>query len=385
MEYRVIGKTGIPASIIGLGTEHLDGASGRDIDSTIHAALDAGINIIDVFMPGPDVRRKIGHALKGRRDRVLLQGAIGSTDIGDQYDISRDLATCKRYFEDLLRYLQTDCIDFGMLFFMDSDQALDDVSENGILAYARQLKKEGKIRAIGASSHNPDVAKKLVLRGWIDLLMFSINPAFDMTPVGENTLDALEGGFHVPNRQGLRPERHELYQLCEKHEVGITVMKTYGAGKLLSAEHTPFSAAMTTTQCIHYALSRPAVASALVGCESAAEVSDAVRYLDASAEAKDYTWIFQEEHGRLDQACVYCSHCQPCPVGIDIASVHKYLDIALLGTDRIPPSVRQHYLALPARGEDCITCGQCETRCPFAVPIMENMRLAETWLGRSAT
>ena len=59
-------------------------------------------------------------------------------------------------------------------------------------------------------------------------------------------------------------------------------MKTLGKGKLLSAEHTPFSQPMTVAQCIHYALTRPAVASVMLGCETREDVQSAVRYLDIS-------------------------------------------------------------------------------------------------------
>jgi aryl-alcohol dehydrogenase-like predicted oxidoreductase len=98
MQYRPVGQTGLEASIIGLGTEHLDGKPRRTAEETIHAALDYGINIMDVFMPGAEVRRNIGRALQGRRDKMLIQGHIGSTDVGQQYDMSRELPLCKKYF-----------------------------------------------------------------------------------------------------------------------------------------------------------------------------------------------------------------------------------------------------------------------------------------------
>ena len=52
MEYRKIGKTEMSASVIGLGTEHLDNRPYETVEETIHAALDNGINIMDLFMPG---------------------------------------------------------------------------------------------------------------------------------------------------------------------------------------------------------------------------------------------------------------------------------------------------------------------------------------------
>ena len=162
MEYRKIGKTGMRASVTGLGAEHLDGKPYSIVEETIHAALEHGINIIDVFMPGDEVRHNIGKALGNRRKDVFIQGHIGSVDLRQQYDISRDLQICKKYFHKLLTNLGTDYIDVGMLFFIDSDDALQQIQSNGIVDYALELKQQGVIRAIGASSHNPVIARKLL-------------------------------------------------------------------------------------------------------------------------------------------------------------------------------------------------------------------------------
>ena len=119
MEYREIGKTGKRSSIIGLGCENLDGKPFEQVQDTVNAALECGINLFDVFMPGNEIRENIARALGSRRDQVMIQGHIGSTDIRQQYDISRDLPVVKKYFENLLRIFGY--IDFGMMFFIDSE------------------------------------------------------------------------------------------------------------------------------------------------------------------------------------------------------------------------------------------------------------------------
>ncbi len=380
MEYRKIGNTGMSASIIGLGAEHLDGKPYSVVEETIHAALEHDINIIDVFMPGQEVRRNIGKALGDRRKDVIIQGHIGSVDLSQQYDISRDLTVCKKYFEGLLDNLGTDYIDVGMLFFMDSDEALEQIHSNGIVDYVLGLKEKGIIRAIGMSSHNPKVARKVLETGIVDLMMFSINPAFDMTPPDKDVLDTME---ELEKQQYITidPVRNELYKYCEQQNIAITVMKTFGGGRLLSAEHSPFQKAMTPTQCIHYALTRPGVVSALIGCQSAKQIEEAVNYLNTTDEARDYMHIISGYQGELSGKCVYCNHCQPCPANIDIAMVNKYLDIALLDIARIPPSIIQHYRALFANGADCIACGSCEEKCPFSVPVIRNMERAAELLS----
>ena len=152
MIYRELGNTGLQVSAIGIGTEYLDGKPYEVVEEVIHAAAAAGINMMDLFMPGDEVRRNIGRALKGKRKDFFIQGEIGSVDLREQYDISRDLDTCKRYFDNLLKALDTDYIDFGMFFFMDTQEALDLVLKNGIAEYAHGLKQQGVIRHIGATS-----------------------------------------------------------------------------------------------------------------------------------------------------------------------------------------------------------------------------------------
>jgi predicted aldo/keto reductase-like oxidoreductase len=380
MEYRKIGNTGMSASIIGLGAEHLDGKPYAVVEETIHAALDHNINIMDLFMPGNEVRHNIGKALGGRRKDMIIQGHIGSVDLKEQYDISRDLDICKRYFEDLLSNLGTDYIDIGMLFFIDSEEALEQIFINGIVDYVLELKQKGIIRAIGTSSHNPTAVRKLLERGVVDLMMFSINPAFDMTPAGTDVLSTMN---ELSRQQYVTIDqvRAELYKYCEQQEIAITVMKTLGGGRLLSAEHSPFKKAMTVTQCIHYALTRPGVVSTMLGCQSARQVEEAISYLNTTEEQRNYMDIISGYQGEINGSCVYCNHCQPCPVNIDIAMVNKYLDIALLDKANIPPSIKQHYSSLSANGADCIACGSCEEKCPFSVPIIKNMERANELFG----
>ncbi len=375
MQYRQIGRTDKKCSIIGLGCEHLDGKPYKQVQDTIHNALEYGINYMDVFMPGREIRQNIAKALGSRRKDVFIQGHIGSTDIKQQYDISRDLPTVKRYFEDCLRIFGG-YIDYGMLFFVDSEDDYRSVFEGGLADYAQTLKQNGDIGHIGFSSHNPEIAAKVVQSGLAEVMMFSINLAFDLCPPETYTLDALEQDWEDADFRGLDPKRASLYTLCEKKGVGISVMKTLGAGKLISTEHTPFSKPMTVKQCIHYALSRPAVFSTLIGCQTGTEVRDVIGYLKADDTEKDYTQFFGELNNDFKGHCVYCSHCLPCPADIDIAAVNKYLDIAKLDEKNIPPSVRSHYSSLAHNGADCISCGNCEKRCPFGVPIIENMSKA---------
>jgi predicted aldo/keto reductase-like oxidoreductase len=382
MLYRTIGKTGISASVIGLGCEHLSGKPFSLVDEVLGTALDQGVNIIDCFMPGAEVRRNIGRVIRGRRDKVLIQGHIGSTDIHEQNDVSRDPAVCKQYFESLLADMGTDYIDFGMFFFVDTPADFSQVFESELLEYGRDLKRRGIVRALGASCHNSATARRIVETGEVDLIMFSVNPAFDMTPAESDIYELLDDAKLKQNfKLRIEPSRAALYRLCAEREVGITVMKTFCAGKLLSAEMSPFAGPMSAGQCIHYALTRPAVVSVLAGCKNRAEVLEAVGYLNLSDPERDYSALIENYQGDFRGNCMYCNHCLPCPSFIDVAAVTKYLDIAALQDAPVPPAAARHYRALDKHGSDCVACGSCEGRCPFSVPVIKNMRRAVELFG----
>jgi len=380
MQYRELGRTGRSVGVIGLGCEHMDQKPYENVKKTIHAAMEGGVNLLDVFMPGREIRENIAKAIAGRRGDVMIQAHIGATDIGQQYDISRDLPTVRRYFEDCLRIFGG-YIDFGMIFFVDREEDYQAVFQTGLIEYAQKLKEKGDIGHIGFSSHNPVTAWQVVETGLVETMMFSVNPAFDMYPPGKDILDFFDEGIEVSLFPD--PKRAALYTLCEQKGVGVTVMKALGAGKLLSPEHTPFKKPMTVTQCVHYALSRPAAASVLVGCKDPEEVRNALCYLTATDQERDFTPFLTSSGRDFRGSCVYCNHCQPCPAEIDIAAVHRYLDIAKLDENNIPLSIRSHYHGMNNNGNQCVACGNCENRCPFGVPIADNMREAERIFRRA--
>jgi predicted aldo/keto reductase-like oxidoreductase len=380
MDYRALGMTDKEVSVIGLGCEHLDGKPYSQVEDTVREALSHGVNIFDVFMPGAKVRHNIAKALGERRKNVMVQGHIGSTDIKQQYDISRGMDDVKRYFEELLEIFGG-YIDFGMLFFIDSKEDYNNVFETDFVKYAQEMKKCGHIRHIGFSSHSPEIATMAINTGVPEMMMFSINPAFDMLPPQEYIITQLEKPLIDGSLfRGIDPKRADLYKLCSQKGIGITVMKTLGGGKLISKEFSPFEKPLDVPQCIHYALSRPAVASALVGCKTPDEVGQAMEYFKMDDSQKDFTGIINSIRNDFMGNCVYCNHCQPCPQEIDIAAVNKYLDIARLDLENISPSTRAHYAALAYSGGKCSDCGSCEARCPFGVPVAANMREAESLL-----
>ena len=228
---------------------------------------------------------------------------------------------------------------------------------------------------------NPAVARMAVETGLVDVLMFSINPAYDLQPASEN-VDALWADeSYARTLHNVDPERERLYELCERTGVGIDVMKVYGGGDLLSVANSPFGRALTPVQCIEYALTRPAVAAVMVGCKSRAEIEAALAWCGAPAAERDYTAVMTGlERFSWRGHCMYCGHCAPCSAGIDIAAVNKFRNLAQVQGE-IPETVREHYRTLAHHASECIGCGLCEPRCPFGVEIVEAMRRAAERFG----
>lgn len=380
MRYRELGNTGLQVSEIGLGAEWLERHTEEEVKAVIQRCESYGINILDCWMSNPEVRTKIGNAICGHREKWVIQGHFGSTWQEGQYVRTRDLPKVKEAFQDLLTRLQTDYIDLGMIHFVDSEAEFRQVMEGEFLAYVKEQREKGVIRHIGMSTHNPQVAKLAALSGEIEMLLFSVNPAFDLLPPSEDLNDYFVESYGE-GLAGIDPLREELYKLCEQRGVGITVMKGYAGGRLFDARTSPFGVALTPVQCLHYALTRPAVASVLVGYDTPAHVDAAVAYEAATGEERDYASVLAKapRHAYSGQ-CTYCGHCAPCPAGIDIAMVNKLYDLAAMQPE-VPATVRAHYQALSATAADCIACGGCETRCPFGVPVVERMEKAKALLG----
>lgn len=373
MNYRCLGKTGLKVSEIGFGGEWLERHTTEECSELISMAQAAGINILDCWMASPTVRSNIGVGIKGNRSHWIIQGHIGSTWQNGQYERSRDVERCKVAFNDLLERLGTDYIDLGMIHYIDEQKEWDKVLDSEYLKYVYRLKDEGVIKHIGMSTHNPKIAHLAVESGIVEMILFSINPAFDMLPPCESIDDIFNEEYKDENLNGINIERSNLYKLCEKENVGITVMKGFAGGRLFDSQQSPFGVALTPVQCLHYALTRPAVASVMVGYDSPKHIVDALAYETANADEKDYASVLANapKHSYKGQ-CTYCGHCAPCPQHIDIAMVNKLYDLATM-QPTIPESLLNHYKNLSHHADECLNCHACESRCPFGVNISARM------------
>ncbi len=381
MIYRELGRTGLKVSEIGIGCEGFVNKTYEEVKEFIDIMEAEGVNCIDLYTSNPDFRSNLGRALKGRREKFVLQAHLCTVWKNGQYKRTRNIKEVKEGFEDQLQRLGTDYVEIGMVHYVDSLEDWEIVKNGDVMKYAQELKKAGVIGCIGLSSHNPESALAAVNSGLIDVLMFSINPCYDLLPANEDVNSLWAGSSYEGNLSNMDPDRQNLYETCQRLGVGITVMKAFGGGDLLRADWSPAGKALTLYQCIHYALSRPAVSSVMSGAKTVEELRDSIAYEDAPYSEKDYA----EALASLPKIswkghCMYCGHCAPCPKGIDIASVTKFLNLTI-AQGEVPETVREHYAVLNHKAEECIQCGACETRCPFEVSIMDNMKHAAEVFG----
>ena len=378
MHYRPLGDTGLMVSEISIGCGgfgKLDSVASLQLMTT---ALDSGMNYIDIYDADPTVRSNIGYALQGRRDEMVIQGHLGTVWQNGQHKRTRDLAETRSGFDDLLARLGTDHIEVGMIHITDTPEEWLELEGSPFLDYVFQLKEEGKIQHIGVSTHNAEVALMAARSGWIEVIMFSLNPAFDRlrggaTPWSQGAMDNLQ--------VGIDPVRVEFYDYCATHHIGVTVMKTFGGGgRLLDPERSPLGVAYTPEQCIAYCLAKPCISTCILGIDNMDELLADLHWLQATDAEKDYSTVGKKSETTLAGDCTYCNHCSPCTAGIPIARVNELLDQAELSG--LTAELQTQYDALPHHASECTHCGSCLSRCPFGVDIPDRMDAAARLFGR---
>jgi len=374
MKTRPLGATGITVSEIGIGCgafEKFDTAQARQY---MDLAMDSGVNYIDIYDANPMVRSNIGYALRGRRDRMNIQGHIGVCWKDGQYNKTRNVEECKQGFEDLLARLETDHIEVGMIHITDSWEQWEEIHDSEYLDYVKQLKEEGKILHIGLSSHNAEVALAAVKTGLIEVLMFPLNPAFDHLPSGINPWEA---DYDSVSTSGIDPVRVELCDYCATHGIAIINMKTFAGGRLLDEAKSPLHVAMTPVQCLAYALSKPCVACALTGAKTCEELQQSLDYVTATDEQKEYSKLIERPRAQAEPQCSYCGHCAPCKAKINIAEINRLLDeYEAQGCEGVNNELQAQYDALEHKASECRECGHCMERCPFKINVIERMHKA---------
>jgi predicted aldo/keto reductase-like oxidoreductase len=375
MEFRRLGKTNVNVGVIGLGTEYIWHDPLEKVEEVVFEAIDGGVNYIDIFMGSPDVRDNLGIVLKKSRKELLIAGHLGCIDIEGQYAKTRDIKISRKFINDFYKRLQTDYIDILFLHNINEEDEFEEAFGNGgILDLALRLKKEGRVRFIGFSSHKVPVSFKALRSGYLEVFMFPVNPAFDILPgtTGHNEILDNHNKELIVAARDIK-ERTLLYQECMQRDIGFVAMKPYGAGRIFSLLKDTSERTKVVLQCLNYALTRPGVSTVIPGCKNASEVRSALRYLKSTDTERDHSFLIENLDLNLKGKCMYCNHCQPCPEDLDIVTITQLADAAEKGLTDL---LNKKYLMLNTKASACKKCKTCEKRCPFDVSVITNMEKA---------
>ena len=350
MEYRINRRTGDAISVLGLGTSVLP--AGEEGVRILEAAVEGGINYFDLATAESHTFTTFGRALAGVRSKVRYQVHFGALyGPGKSYAWTLNLDKIKASVDWQLSELKTDYIDYGFIHCLDEEKDWEKYRKNGVLDYLLELKGQGVVHHLGFSTHTPKVANLILDADVADMMLFSINAAYDYQ--------------HGEFAHGSGSERMELYQRCEAMGVGISVMKPFSGGQLLDERTSPFGRALSPWQCLQYVLDKPGVLTVVAGAGSMDELESILGFFAASPAERDYSLIASLTPVDLQGRCVYCNHCQPCPAGIDVG-----LDLAV-----------DHYRTLHVHADACTQCGHCNSRCPFHVDQVARMREMDAWFA----
>ena len=346
MKQRKLGNTRLAVGEIGLGTEYLNGQPQDLVCSVVHEAVDHGVNYLDLLYSFPEYRENMSAAIRGLRDQIIIVGHIGCAETEGQYRRTWDAAECRSLFEDLLIRLKTEYVELVFIQFVDEPEDFQKIiSPDGLLELAVQLKKEGKAKGIGLSAHSPQVALEAVRHPQIDVLMYPRNIL--MSPVPDQ----------------------ELLKACRENGKGLVAMKPFGSGRIFTQNKIQ----ITPVQCLSYVLSEESVACTLVGVKDFEELRDSLKYINASESEKQFEPLLKEVYQTSQGECMYCNHCQPCPVNINIGVMMMLYDSGLEGFSE---DLRNQYQLQAKKASDCLACGICAKRCPLKVDVVEKMKEA---------
>ncbi len=350
MIYTKLGQTDLDVGIVSIGTEHLNRYSQKRVNSTVHCAIDHGFNYFDILTASQARQSKYSVALKGLRDKVLIAGHLPGRE--------QDVQKSRDSFYEFLACVGVEYVDVLFIQYVDKEPDYERiVGPGGLYELAAGFRREGKARYIGISGHKTGVALKAAASGLFDVIMHPINLA--------------SKAIATPFRRGfVADQKKRLLETCAANGVGVIAMKPFWGGKLLKPGHA-YTA--TPVQCVHYCLSQVGVDVALAGVSSDQEVMELAHYFEATQEEKDFSPIIlsQLEDKAAVEGCVYCNHCLPCPVDIDVALVNRFGDLA---EQYLNDSLMQAYHETSPNASDCIECGDCTAMCPFDIDVISKMR-----------
>jgi uncharacterized protein len=322
-----LGKTGLRVSAVGFGGIPIIRLGLDEAVSVLRYAVDQGITFFDTANRYLDSEEKMGRAFAGIRGKLVIATKTGQ----------RRAAGAMEELERSLTRLGTDYIDLYQPHQVSHPEELDALlGPNGAMEALGKAKAQGKIRHIGITSHSLDMARKLVATGLFSTIQFPHN-------IVETEAAA------------------DLFPEAKAAGLGILVMKPFAGGMLDDGGLA-----------LRF-LRRDPDLLVLPGCDTTDQVDQAVATYEADAvwtdadEAKAES--YRQELG--SRFCRRCGYCQPCPQGVNITYAMMYRVVA----KRMSPAKAVGFSgSIMETVRNCADCGECESRCPYNLPIPDMLR-----------
>ena len=370
MEYRILGKTGLKVSVVGVGGLGFtranlctpDRKGLPEIESIINRALDLGVNVFDTaYVYGGGIPEEgLGLVMKTRRKEAVI---LSRTHVYQQSDNPVDTTLS---LETSLKRLKTDVVDIYQLHDVSSLESFEKVTRLGIYDALKTAKKQGKVRFIGFSTHGGfEVAKKMIETGDVDVLTVSYNILHRKRSAGD--------------RENLRETGEKLFPFAKKFNIGITVMKPLGGSSLICQDAEGKS--LSAVKLIRYIVQNPYIHTVTPGIDNMSQLEEDVKAGDQSfaLTTQDIKEIEDEANKWGKEFCRQCGYCKPCTQDINIPAVLKNL---MEWRRTKHEKVRESYNNLKVKASACTACKVCEERCPYHLPISDMMAEASSELEK---
>ena len=334
MKYTTLGKTGLSISRLGFGGIPIQRVDANATKELVKMMAEKGINYIDTARGYTVSEEFLGEALEGYRDKfVLATKSMARTKEAMAADI-----------ETSLKNLRTNYIDLYQVHNPSMEQLMQVVAEGGALEALMEAKEAGKIGHIGLTAHSIEVFAKALEFDWVETIMFPYN---------------------IVENQG-----EELMKKCSEKNVGFIDMKPLAGGAIENA-----------TLALRYICANPNVTVVIPGMADMAELDENIKACsDSSALTEEELKEMQAVRDALGtNFCRRCNYCQPCTAGINISGA--FLFAGYLERYGLEGWARDRYNAMPVKASACIECGECETRCPYHLPIREMLKKCAAEFG----
>ena len=336
MEYRILGKSGLKISRMGFGGIPIQKIDPDGTKKLMHQLMDAGVNYIDTARGYTVSEEFLGYALEGIRQHfVLATKSMART----KADMARDIDIS-------LQNLRTDYIDLYQIHNPNAAQLEQVIAPGGALEALLEAREAGKIGHIGITLHSVELFRQCVELSWVETIMFPYN---------------------IVETQG-----EDLIARCGEKNIGFICMKPLAGGAIQDA-----------TLAMRFVSANPNVTVVIPGMAEEKEIDQNLSAMEDNSPltTQELTQI-QSIRGTLGtQFCRRCNYCAPCAVGINIPMV--LLVEGYLSRYGLAEWAAQRYAGMEKKASDCISCGLCESRCPYQLPIRDLLKNAAEKLEKS--